>query len=251
MNKAEFVNRIGVQSYCFREFKDHKTIAQMVREAGLDRIELCAVHVNFDESGSFDEIIGIYQEAGVNIGSIGVERFRNDPKAEMNRFEFAKKAGAEVISANFFPDTFDEAHRTAAKMSKEYGIKLAIHNHGGYHWLGSGEMLEHVFNVVDPAIGLCIDTAWALDAKQEPVEMMEKFADRLYGIHFKDFTFQPNRQGVDVPVGEGNLDLKAALDLLEKIDYQGYAVYEYEGDPSDPLPAVKKCVDNMKAAVSA
>ena len=61
-------------------------------------------------------------------------------------------------------------------------------------------------------------------------------------------TDSADRTGVDVPVGEGNLDLKAALALLDRINYQGYAVYEYEGDPADPIPAVKKCVANMQAA---
>ena len=111
-------------------------------------------------------------------------------------------------------------------------------------------MLECVFETVSPSIGLCCDTAWALDAGLDPVAMMEKFSGRLYGIHFKDFTFASNRKSTDVPVGEGNLDLKAALALLDRINYQGYAVYEYEGDPTDPIPAVKKCVANMQAAAA-
>ena len=32
---------LGVQSYCFRNFKDNKKVAEMVKELGLDKIELC------------------------------------------------------------------------------------------------------------------------------------------------------------------------------------------------------------------
>jgi len=39
---------------------------------------------------------------------------------------------------------------------------LVIHNHGGRHWLGSAQMLAAVFAQTGPAIGLTLDTAWAL-----------------------------------------------------------------------------------------
>ena len=65
---SNFVDQIGVQSYCFRNFKDNATVASMVRDCGLDRIELCAVHCDFNKPETFDEVIGIYKDAGVAIG---------------------------------------------------------------------------------------------------------------------------------------------------------------------------------------
>ena len=38
-------------------------------------------------------------------------------------------------------------------------------------------------------IRFCIDTAWAVDVEQNPIQMAEKFADRLYGAHSEDFVF--------------------------------------------------------------
>ena len=38
-------------------------------------------------------------------------------------------------------------------------------------------------------IRFCIDTARAMDAKQNPIQMAETFVDRLYGAHSEDFVF--------------------------------------------------------------
>ena len=107
-------------------------------------------------------------------------------------------------------------------------------------------MLNQVFDNTSDRIGLCLDTAWALDAGEDPVAMAEKFGDRLYGVHFKDFTFDTARKHKDVVVGTGNLDLAGLYEVLKKIDFTGYAVLEYEGDVDNPVPALSECVEVIK-----
>lgn len=239
---------LGVQSYCFRNFKDNQQVAGMVRECSLSRIELCAVHARFQEPPTFEATIAPYREAGIRIGSMGVETFTDDADAARSRFEFAKAAGCEVISTHYKPDTYLDAIQITEDLCDEFGVKIAIHNHGGYHWLGNMEMLEHVFSVSSPNVGLCLDTAWALDAGHDPVKMVEKFGDRLYGLHIKDFTFGADRSRKDVVVGTGNLDLAALRTALDNVGFKGYCVLEYEGDPADPMPAVKACLEQCSAA---
>ena len=77
--------------------------------------------------------------------------------------------------------------------------------------------------------------------------MAEQFGDRLYSLHFKDFTFKPDRSPVDVVVGTGNLDLPGLVKLLDKQNFSGPAIIEYEGDVDNPAPAVAKCVEAIKA----
>ena len=48
----------------------------------------------------------------------------------------------------------------------------------------SATLVAQVFASTSPRIGLCLDTAWALDAHEDPVAMAGKFADRLYGVQF-------------------------------------------------------------------
>ena len=240
---------LGVQSYCFRHFKDNSKVVELVKECDLDAIELCGVHVDFNDESTFDDVIGLYGDAGVRIVSIGCENFKGDEAAERKRFEFVKKAGAKFIAANFGPDSVPDAYRVAEKLSGEYGVKLAIHNHGGHHWLGNSQMLSHVFANTTDAIGLCLDTAWALAARENPVKMAERFGERLYGIHFKDFVFDRVGSPEDVVIGTGALDLPGLIEVVKKADFSGYAVLEYEGDVEDPVPALKDCVKAVRSAV--
>ena len=236
---------LAVQSFCFRNFEAHGKLIELVKECGLANIELCQKHVDFSRPDTFDDVIAQYRDAGVGIVSIGVQQFRNDEAGERNFFEFAKKAGCRFISANFAVNAVPEAYRTAEKLADEYGIRLGIHNHGGHHWLGSAQMLGNVFANTGKPIGLCLDTAWALDAGEDPVKMADRFSNRLYGIHFKDFVFDRARGHEDVVIGTGNLDLDELISVLQKNDFDGYAVLEYEGDADNPVPALKQCVDRI------
>ncbi len=239
---------LGVQSWCLRSFKDNQKVAELVKSLGLSRIELCGVHCDFNKPELFDGVIETYRAAGVKIVSIGVEGFGPDEAAARKRFDFVKKAGSKVISANFSPSTFLAALPVVYRLCDEYGVNLAIHNHGGYHWLGSGEILDWVFSFTRPCIGLNMDTAWAQDAKQDPVQWAERFAARLYAVHIKDFVFDRARQPKDVVVGTGNLDLPKLLATLKAKGFAGEMILEYEGDVENPIPALSQCVEAIRKA---
>jgi sugar phosphate isomerase/epimerase len=53
-----------------------------------------------------------------------------------------------------------------------------------------------------------------------------------------------------VIIGEGNLNLKKFLATLADIGFDGTFVLEYEGDVDDPVPALKQCVDAVRAALA-
>jgi len=242
--------KLAVQSYCFRGFKDNRKVAEMVKECGLDKIELCGVHVDFSNPSSFKEIIGIYRDAGIEIISIGVQEFANNEERERKFFEFLKESETKYMSVDFNIETIPDCFKLADKLAGEYDVKLAIHNHGGKHWLGNSTALNYVFKRTSQRIGLCLDTAWALDSGEDPVEMVERFKERLYLLHIKDFTFDTARRYKDVIAGEGNLDLNKLFNLLKNISFEGYGIIEYEADVENPVPAIKKCVEKVKESLS-
>ena len=235
----------GVQSYCYRDFKSHPELIAKLKETGVRATELCAVHVNFSDEASFDGVIQQYKDAGIAIVSIGVQGFNGVESADRKSFEFARKAGAKCISVHFAPASSPDSWRTTEKLCAEYGIPVGIHNHGGAHWLGSSEMLRPIFNNTNDSIGLCLDTAWALDAGENPVHMADEFAQRLYGLHIKDFIFKKNRRQEDVVIGTGNLDLPALVERIRANDNVKSCVIEYEGDAANPVPALKECVQRL------
>ena len=250
---SDVIDWLGVQSFCFRGFEDNAKVAELVREIGLRRIELCRAHVGFDDPAQHEPAIEAYRRAGVEIDAVGVEKIDVEPEKLENLFAFAHKAGARVISCDYRPGMTDEQQERATELARKHGIRLAIHVHGGHHWLGNSQILAHVFEKArargDETLGLCLDTAWALHARQDPVKMAADFADRLFDVHIKDFVFDRAGKGEDVIVGEGNLDLPGLLAQLREGGFDGPCVLEYEADVNDPVPALERCVKAVRAAM--
>jgi sugar phosphate isomerase/epimerase len=241
-------HNFGVQSYCFRHFKDNAVVAKLVREIDLDQIELCAVHADFDQPESFPEIVSIYRDAGVSILSLGVQTFTGQD-SERAWFECAAAAGARHISAHFQVGTFAQAIPKVQGWSREFGIKVGIHCHGGYMFGGQPDVLRHLIALGAPEIGVFIDTAWCMQIGPyhgNPLAWAREFAGHITGVHYKDFLFEPNGQWKDVVVGTGNLDLPGFVQALDEGGFDGVAVIEYEADVENPAPALKRCVDSMR-----
>ena len=130
-------------------------------------------------------------------------------------------------------------------------MRIGIHSHGGYMFGGSPDVIAHLLKIGGERIGVMIDTAWCMQIgprQGDPVAWVEKFAGRIYGVHYKDFTFDRNAMWNDVVVGTGNLDLPAFVAALEKANFDGVAVIEYEADVESPVPALTKCVQQMRGS---
>ena len=234
--------RIGVQSWCFRTFKTTDEVIAAVQASGLDALELCGVHLDLRDPAAVDAALARYRESGITISSFGVAGMPNDETACRPLFEFARKSGFTAISADPDPAAF----ALLEGLCTEYSVNIAIHNHGRRHRWGSVRELETVFAKTSPCIGLCLDTAWMLDSGENPVKIARHFADRLYGVHIKDFTFKADGSAEDVIVGTGNLQLPALFTALQEINFTGYTTLEYEGDEQNPVPSVQACVAELK-----
>ena len=240
----------GVQSFCFRHCQDNAEVAQMVKQIGLSKIEVCDVHADFTDLDGWKKIVDTYQAEGVDVVSIGVQTFRGEP-VEEKWLDSARAAGAEHVSAHFTVDTFREAVPLTAKRAADRGLKIGVHCHGGYMFGGQPDVLAHLLELGGEAVGVNLDTAWCMQIGPKhgkPVEWVkDRFPGRVYGVHYKDFVFDPNGKWNDVIVGQGNLDLPALIGALDETGFDGMAVIEYEADVENPVPALKRCVDSMRA----
>jgi sugar phosphate isomerase/epimerase len=235
---------LGIQSFCLRGIDDNADVAEAVKRCGLRRIEVCAKHTTFDDPSTVKSMADVYSQHGVSVVSIGVNKLTADRGQAGTLFECAKAAGLSCMSVDFpLDESIEESVKLADELSESYGITVGIHNHGGRHWLGSRTALRWVFGKTSTRVGLSLDTAWAIDAREDPLEMVREFGDRLHLLHIKDFTYKPDRTPEDVVVGTGILSLEALDQALSEKGFQGEAILEYEGDVNDPIPALRKCVD--------
>ncbi|HEY5792262.1 MAG TPA: sugar phosphate isomerase/epimerase [Chthoniobacterales bacterium] len=240
--------QLGVQSHCFRHFKDNALVAQKVRGLGLDRIELSGAHADFSQPEAFGPVVETYRQAGISIVSLGVQTFVG-ADSEKAWFECAAAAGARHISAHFQVDSYLKAIPRVRAWCREFGMKAGIHCHGGYTFGGQPDVIRHLLGLGGPEIGVFIDTAWVLQIgpwRGNPVEWAREFAGQITGVHYKDFVFDRRGQWKDVIVGQGNLDLPAFVRALDEGGFEGIAIVEYEGDVENPEPALQACVEAMR-----
>ena len=189
---------------------------------------------------AFKDVVKIYRDAGISIISLGVETFVGDPK-ERDCFRVRRARRGETYFGPFqrsIPFPRRDPSQTQ-KLSDEFGIRVGIHCHGGYQFGGQPDVLDYLVKLGSPQVGVCIDTAWCMQIGPQqgnPVEWAKRYAGRIYGIHYKDFKFEPTGQWVDTIVGEGNLDLPAFIKALDENGFDGMAVIEYEADVENPCP---------------
>jgi sugar phosphate isomerase/epimerase len=184
----------------------------------------------------------VLADHGVRLVAYGVVRMRNDEAAMRRLFDFAKTMGIEVLTADPDPDSFD----LLDKLVDEYGIYVAIHNHGpGSRYPG----MESVAKAIEghhERIGLCYDTGHAARAGDDIVAGVRKVGKRVYGVHLKDV----NEQKHDVIVGTGVLDIKGFLRALKEVGFKGTLMLEYELEPDNPIAGIQKSLAFVRQVLS-
>jgi len=242
---SDLKNQLGIKSYSFRHLTDNADVAAAVKECEVNVIDLSGCHVNYDDVAAQKRVLATYGEAGVRISGIGVVGFKNDAAFNRKIFDFARLAGCRVISCSLPPGDHEAILRGLEALAEEYGVVLAIHNHGGKDWLGNSAILQYLLGKTTPRVGLCIDTAWCLQAGEDPVQWLELFGARTYAAHFKDFIFHPRGGWEDVIVGQGALNLPKFLAKFATLPAIESAVVEFEGE--NAVGQSRECVRAIRA----
>ena len=238
---------LGIQSYCFRKFTTIDDLADALEQAGLDYVEIWPKHLPWStDPADVDAALATFRAKGIAMNAYGNVRFGYDEATARAALSFAQRAGIKALTIDLAPEEFAMAER----LSDEYGVLLALHNHGRKHRWGREDQIDGAFARTSPRIGLCLDTAWWLDAGGDPVAAVHKYGSRLYGVHLKDFVFDADGKPEDVIIGTGGLDLPRFVQRLQDVGFDGYLSIEYEGDVDNPRPAVVECVRVIRQAIA-
>lgn len=239
---SSLFDRLGIQTYCFRVFQTQEELFDALKACGVRRMELWPGHYNPAERDDHRDFLLRCANEGVLVSTFGVIGFSDEAVARKT-FAFAQAAGFDTINVDFTVEQIP----LVEELCEEYGKRVMVHNHGRKHRWGPITELQKLYQATSPNIGLCLDTAWMQDSGEDPVQVAKHFADRLYGVHIKDFIFNRAGKPEDVIVGSGNLDLPGLMGFLHESGFAGTLTLEYEGDYSDPIPATRQCVGAVKA----
>lgn len=234
--------KMGIQSYTLRGFPVEKALETSAK-LGLKYWESFSGHIPVTTvPGTIAAQKKMLADHGIKMMAYGVVSFDGKETAARQYFDYAKAMGIETLSANPNKDkaTFD----LLDKLVEEYGVNIAIHNHG------PGALYDKIDDVVkmvkdrNPRIGACVDTGHYLRSKESPVEAIEKLKGRVYGVHLKDV----KDAKVFKIAGEGDLDILGCLKALKAQDYKHVLALEYEENPSNPVADLEACLKNVRAA---
>jgi sugar phosphate isomerase/epimerase len=115
-----------------------------------------------------------------------------------------------------------ELNRVAA-LCESLGIGLAYHNHD-LEFRGGGEEMRRTLRAATHSnVRLMIDAGHAFAAGADVVAFFREFHARIDGLHLRDF-----RDRSQVPLGQGEFDLKPLAAAIRTVKWTGWIVNEEE-----------------------
>lgn len=235
--------KMGFQSYSLRHFTTTDALADEAKKLNMGYVELYRAHLPPTSTAEHIEAVKKRLGAsGLTVNAFGVEAFTADHAKNEALFKFGKMVGVMNLSADPAKDAFPSLE----KLVNQYDIRIAIHNHGpeDERWRRPEWILEAVKSL-DPRIGSCADLGHFIRAGVDPVEAIEMLGSRVLGVHLKDF----DKNGKDVVIGQGQLDVVKALSSLKKVGFNGPLSLEFEGDVENPVPKMLECLAVVRESV--
>jgi inosose dehydratase len=145
------------------------------------------------------------------------------------------------------------AERVAKAVKAAYGLRTVFHHHcAGY--IETPDEIDKLLRLTDPKLlGLCFDTGHYAFGGGNPEEALQKHSNRIWHVHFKDFDpeaarlsskingdyFDAIKKGVFCKLGEGSVDFKTVVNMLNDRNYNDWIVVEQDILPGMGEP--KKC----------
>jgi inosose dehydratase len=234
--------KMGIQSYSLRHYKLDEALAK-TKELGLGFWESYSAHIPVvAERAKVDEFKSKAADHGVKVIGYGVIKFTKDHQANAKFFEFARAMGLGYLSADPDPDSFDSLD----KLVEQYGVAVGIHNHGPGHRYEKIATIAGAIKDHHEKVGCCIDTGHFLKSREDPVEAVSVFGQRIYGVHLKDVK---NANEFTV-LGKGDLRTADLLKALAKLKYDYCLALEYEENPSAPMDDLRACLAEVRKAAA-
>jgi inosose dehydratase len=145
-------------------------------------------------------------------------------------------------SAGLEDGEWDELFATLAMVEEigtKHGLSVVLHPHYGTE-IESPDHVQRFLEGCDMA--LCLDTGHSMVGGGDPVALAESAATRIHHVHLKDVDQdlaervvsgalpyeQAVRDGLYMPLGDGDVDVRRVLEVLGGAGYDGWYVLEQD-----------------------
>jgi inosose dehydratase len=180
----------------------------------------------------------------------------DEPTADPHR---ARAAGRATPALGFPDEWWDTAAEGVGDIARavrdETGLRTVFHHHCAT-FVETPQEVDALMKRTDPdVIGLCLDTGHATYGGGSPEDLLKRYRERVWHVHFKDceplvaarareqaWDYQTALKfGLFCELGKGSVDFAGLLRDLEKTGYDGWIVVE-----QDVLPAMGAPLDSAR-----
>ena len=176
----------------------------------------------------------------------------DEPTADPHRARAAGRVTPNLsLPAEWWQEAGDGITQIARAVRDETGLRTVFHHHCAT-FVETPQEIEALMQATDPAlVGLCLDTGHATYGGGSPLDLLARYRDRIWHVHFKDcdpaiaararneeWDYQTAlRHGVFCELGKGSVDFEALLRALDRSGYDGWIVVEQDVLPGMGAPA--------------
>lgn len=168
----------------------------------------------------------------VNYGVCGAK----DEDGWKQLFTFAKEMGIETLQVEVGKS--DKEMEFLSTLSKETGIKVALHNHkqpAGFPDAMAAVLAKY------PSIGAGADIGHWINAGKPALEGIKKLEGRITTLHLVDVA-SLDAKGRVVPYGKGCAELSKVMDELKRQKFNGVLTCEYEHASDKLVDELAECL---------
>lgn len=272
--------KLSVSAWCVQEklFKGTMSLTDFINlchENGVKYVEL--LDCFWKDDSSIDLCMDLLKKYDMKVSaySIGNDFVQEDAAKRRNQVEMVKKGIETACRLNtkllrIFSGsqkegiTFDTARewiveglKESADYAKEKGITMVLENHGLF--AGKGAQVKGLIDEVGSEyLKANTDLGNFLLVNDNPLDAVKTLNNKIGFVHFKDFKevpkTEPGYDGIDgrryqgTILGEGQVEMKEAVEYLDSIGYDGYLSIEFEGT-KDPVSGTVKSIEYTKSII--
>jgi sugar phosphate isomerase/epimerase len=238
--------KVGLASYSFSKLPLDAAIAG-IRRVGVSHVSIKDAHLPLKSTeAERKSVVKKFLDAGITPLSCGVIGLTDDESQLRDTFTYARDAGIPTIVCKPTRASLP----LLDKLVKEYGLRLAIHNHGPEDKVWPSPLdVWSAIQSFDERIGVCVDVGHTARCGVDPAGALRTCSSRLYDLHLKDLTSTtPSARSIEV--GRGALDIRGILKTLLDIGYAYHVGLEHEKDMNDPIPGAAESFGYIRGTLA-
>jgi sugar phosphate isomerase/epimerase len=232
--------KTAINLYSIRELDESMpTILERVSEAGYDGVQF---------SGGLrgttpDQVATTLERHDLEVAGshVGLEDLEDDLEAVHNVYADTLGVPSTVVPW-IGPEHFANWNAIASTITRldalttslaEYDWPLHYHNHDHEFRRVNGEYaLTQVLDAI-PSLGFEIDVGWVATGGEDPVDYIDRYADRIEMVHMKDMAIDSSEFR---EIGRGDVNMAACASAAHDASAE-WLIYEHD-EPDDPIESI-------------